>query len=236
MQDQQRQSRRAGKGEFRLAAGILCLGFLFCPFALRADEFSQTSQYKVRLFSFGTLTVDSRTGDLDIRAWDEPYVEVIAEKVVRASSEKQAQALYPRIQVRLDGQDKNVRLATVYPSRRPWRPFRGESKLTVNYQIRMPYDSNLVLKCVDGDVKIRGVAGRVDLRVNYGDVEIDVPSAEGLRLLDAHAWLGYVQTDLDGVQQDNAGLHRRLSFFNRQGKQDIVVRVHMGGLFVYNEQ
>jgi hypothetical protein len=216
--------------------GITALGFLLQPFALRADEFSQTTQYKVRLFSFGTLTVDTRTGDLDIRAWDEPYVEVVAEKVVRANSEKQAQKLYPRIQVRLVGQDKAVRLETIYPSRRPWRPFRGESKLTVNYHIRMPYDSNLVLKCVDGDVTIRGVAGREDLRINYGDVEIDVPSAEGLRLLDAHAWLGYVQTDLDGVEQDNAGLHQRLSFFNRQGKQDIVVRVHMGGLFIYNEE
>jgi hypothetical protein len=235
MQNLHRRSHAAWKGEFRIAAGVIGLGLLLQTHVSRADEFSQTSQHKVCLFSFGTLTVDTRTGDLDIRAWDEPYVEVIAEKVVRASSEKEAQKLYPRIQVHLEGQDKTVRLETIYPSRRPWRPFRGESKLTVNYHIRLPYDSNLVLKCVDGDVKISGLAGREELHVNYGDVEIDVPSAQGLRLLDAHAWLGYVQTDLNGVEQDNAGLHQRLSFYNSSGKQDIVVHVHMGGLFIYNE-
>lgn len=203
--------------------------------ALYADEFSQVSHYSARLFASGTLVIDSRVGDLQIEGWDEPRVEVEAEKVVRASSEAKAKPLYDQIQVRLEGGDKEVRLTTLYPPRSLFRPFRGESKLTVNFRIRMPYDSNLRLKCVDGDVHVTGIVGREELHVNYGDVEIDVPSVYDLRSLRAHAWLGYVQSDLSGLDQDTAGLKKTISFWNSGGKQDIDIKVHMGGVFIYRE-
>jgi hypothetical protein len=97
----------------------------------------------------------------------------------------------------------------------------------------MPFDSNLKLKCVDGDVRIEGIAGHVQLHVNYGDVEIDIPHLYDLRSLTAHAWLGYVQSDLQGLSQDSAGLGQKISFWNAQGKQDIDVKVRMGGVFIY---
>ena len=214
---------------------------LFLPLALaaglRADEFSQNSRYSARLFSGGTLVVASRVGDIHVSGWDEPRVQVDAEKVVRAGSAAKAQPLFGLIRVLVQGQDKEVRLFTSYPKRRLWRPFRGESKLTVNFEIKMPYDAELVLKCVDGDVRVSGITANERLLVNYGDVEIDVPSAWALRSLYAHAWLGYVESDLHGTEQDGAGLSQKISFWNPHGKQEVAVQVHMGGVFVYcNEQ
>ena len=86
---------------------------------------------------------------------------------------------------------------------------------------------------MDGDVRVTGLVSREQLRVNYGDVEIDVPDVYRLRSLDAHTWLGYVQSDLHGLPQDSAGFRRRLFFENSQGRQDILVRVRMGGVFVF---
>jgi hypothetical protein len=210
---------------------VLCVLFGCCGDA-RADEFTKTSQYSARLFSFGTLIVDARMGDLRIEGWDEPRVEVEAEKTVRTGSEAKASRLYDLIQVQLEGKDKEVRLRTLYPPRRLWRPFRNESKLSVNFHIMMPYDANLRLKCVDGDVRVIGVVGREELHVNYGDVEVNVPDVYRLRSLSAHAWLGYVQSDLHGMDQDGAGLRQKLSFWNSLGDQDILVRVRMGGVWV----
>lgn len=202
--------------------------------AAHADEFRKTSQHSARLFSFGTLVVDTRIGDLRIEGWDEPRVEVQAEKTVRAGSEAKASQLYDSIQVQLEGQDKEVRLRTLYPPRRLWRPFRDETKLSVNFRIKMPYDANLRLKCVDGDVRIIGIVGREELHVNYGDVEVNVPDVYRLRSLNAHAWLGYVQSDLHGgLDQDGAGLRQGVSFWNSSGDQDILVRVRMGGVWVF---
>jgi hypothetical protein len=216
------------------------LPLFFCALLLSgvnlgADEFSQNSRYSARLFSGGTLIIDTRVGDIHVAGWDEPRVEVDAEKVVRSGNQNAAQPLFGRIKVVLQGQDKEVRLLTSYPARRVWRPFRGESKLTVNFEVKMPYDADLVLHCVDGDVRVSGVAGREQLRVNYGDVEIDVPSVLALRSLYAHAWLGYVQSDLHGTESDGTGFSQKVSFWNPDGKQEVAVQVRMGGVFVYSD-
>jgi hypothetical protein len=219
---------------FILCASAVLGSWFLLPPAARADEFTQTSRYSARLFSYGTLIVDARMGDLRIEGWDEPRVEAEAEKTVRAASERKAQPLFERLRIELQGQDKEVRLRTIYPGRSLLRPFRGESKLSVNFRIKMPYDANLRLKCVDGDVRIAGIVGQQRLRVNYGDVEVDVPDVYRLRSLSAHAWLGYVQSDLHGLAQDSAGFRQTLSFWNSSGDQDIWVRVRFGGVFVFS--
>jgi hypothetical protein len=199
-----------------------------------ADEFSQVSHHSLELMR-GTVEINTRVGDLFIEGWDKARVEVQAEKVVRAGSEKKARPMFDRIRVDLstDDEQRIVYLKTHYPSRRPWRPFKGESRLTVNYRIKMPSDANLILHCVDGDVRIGGITGNQQLRINYGNVEINVPSVWDLRSLQAHTWLGYVQSDLSTLTQNDAGIGRNVSFYNAQGRQEIEVRVRMGGVFVY---
>lgn len=227
---------RQGARRGWLAVPRLALFALACAVPAAADEFSRTYHYSARLFSGGTLVIDTRVGDIWIEAWDEPSVSVEAEKVVRAKSEAKAAPWYDRIAIKLEGRDKEVRLTTVYPGRSLWNPFHGESRLSVNFHIRMPYDANLVLKCVDGDVRIWGVTGQEQLRVNYGDVEINVPDVWRLRLLDAHTWMGYVESDLSGLDQDGAGFRQRVSFYNERGDQEIRVRVRMGGIWIYGDE
>ena len=225
--------RALKKFPFRvLSLGVLG-ALLFCVQApLRADEFSKTSHYSLRMFSFGTLTIEARMGNVQIDGWDEPRLEIDAEKVVEAGNQKKAEPLYDRVQVVLTGQDKQVLLRTLYPARRLWRPFRGESKLSVNFRIHMPFDANLTMKCVDGDVRVSGLIGRQVINVSYGDVEINVPSIYRLHSLNARSILGYVQSDLHG--EDSAGWGRRIMFWNSGGDQDIKIRVRMGGVYVYS--
>jgi len=221
----------AWKSKWALVLLSLLAGW---PGPARADEFSQVSSYSVRMFSYGLLTIDSRMGDIHIEGWDEPRLEIEAEKVVRAKSKEAAKPLYEELAVVLEGKDKRVQLRTLYPPRKLWRPFRGEARLSVNYRIKMPFDANLALKCVDGDVWIRGVVGKQVILVNYGDVEIDIPSLDRLRSLRAHAWLGYVHSDLHG--EDKGGFGPGIYFWNPLGDQDIIVKVRMGGVFVYRDE
>ncbi len=214
---------------------VLALAAVAAPPA-RADEFTRTTHYSIRMFSFGTLTIDTRIGDVTVEGWDYPRLEVDAEKLVRAGSKRRADVLYDKIGIRLRGQDKKITLTTLLPARRVWRPFRGESKLTVNYTIRMPYDANLIVRCVDGDVTVHGLTKQIFLRVNYGDVEVELPDVYRLRSLKAHTALGYVESDLRGVEQDSAGLERTISFVNGNGDQDVFVSVHMGGVFIYTDE
>ncbi len=221
---------------FALAIALSCSAVLLSSPTVRGDEFHRAKHYEVRMFSFGTLTLTTRTGDLDVEGWDNPQLSIEAEKVVEAGSARTAEKLYGLVGVSISERDHNINVSTNYPRRRLWRPFREESKLSVNFTIHMPYDANLRLKCVDGDVTVSGITGREELDVNYGDVEVDVPHVYGLALLDARSWLGYVESDLHGVPEDSAGFSRSLSFLNVQGTQVIVVRVRMGGVFVYGDE
>ncbi|MEJ2008053.1 MAG: hypothetical protein P8Z30_07855 [Acidobacteriota bacterium] len=213
-----------------LLAGFSCLLF-FSPY-LKANEYTKTLHYRVRLFTGGTFTMEVRTGDIYITGWDDPHVEIEADKVVYAKSKKQAEHRFKRIGISLEGRDKAVHLRTLYPPRRLWRPFRGESHLTVNFHIHMPYDCNLVLKVVDGDVRVTGLTGHEKLMVNYGDVEVDIPSLYHLRSVRAKTWLGNVQSNLNGPQ-DSAGFNRKVLYWNPKGTQDIWLKVHMGGIYVF---
>jgi hypothetical protein len=223
--------RKSGKKPFRGLLLTAFCGLLFFTAPLRADEFTKTLYYRVRLFSFGTFTIEVRTGDIYITGWDDPHVEIEADKVVEARSKKGADRRYKHIRILLKGRDKEVQLRTIYPPRRPWRPFRGESKLSVNFHIHMPYDCNLVLRCVDGDVVVRGVVGQEKIMVNYGDVEVDIPSTNRLRSVQAKTWLGNVQSDLHG--EDSAGFSQKVLFWNPNGTQDIWLKVHMGGIYIF---
>jgi hypothetical protein len=209
----------------------LC-GLVLFALPARADEFRQTSHYQRRLFSSATFTMDVRTGDIYITGWDDPHVEIEAEKVVHASSKEGAERRYERIKILLDGQDEMLHLRTLYPPRRPWRPFRGESNLSVDFHIKMPYDCNLIIKCVDGDVRVSGVAGQQKIMVNYGQVEIDVPWVHRLRSVRAKTWLGNVQSDLHG--ENDAGFSKKVLFWNPSGTQDISLKVHMGGIYIFS--
>lgn len=226
--------KKPGLGPFVLLA-ILAVYLIPAAVPLHADDFRKTESYSVRMFSYGTLTIDTRVGDVEIEGWDNPKLTVDAEKLVTAGSAKKAERLYGRVQVKLEGRDHSVHLSTVYPPRRLWRPFRGETRMTVNLDIKMPYDANLRLKCVDGDITVSDITGFINLNDNYGDVEVDVPRVYRLRLLDAHTWLGYVQSDLHGLTQQDEGFGRTVDFRNPNGTQVIIVKVHMGGVWVYGE-
>ena len=218
---------------FILYTSSILFAFLL-PSAGRADEFSQLSRYSAQMFPRGTVVVDTRVGDLTIEGWDQARVEIEAEKVVRATSEAKAKRLYEQIKIELKENDEEVRLRVIFPPRRPWRLFRGATKLSVNFRIRMPVEASLAVRCVDGDLRIRGVAGRQEVRVNYGNVEITVPSLWRLRSLNARTWLGYAESNLH--DEGSAGFGRKISFWNPQGEQDITVQVHFGGVYVYRNE
>jgi hypothetical protein len=211
---------------------VCLLSILSAPGILRADEYAQVSHYSALLAPRGLFVLDTRIGDVKIEGWDDSRVEIEAEKVVRVGSEAKAARLFKQIKIELREEDEGLSLRTVYPPRRPWRLFRGATKLSANFRIRMPRRANLRLKCVDGDVTIRGVGGHQQIRVSYGVVEVTAPSLDRLRSVNASTWLGNVQSDLGG--ENGAGFGRRVSFWNPTGDQNIVVRVRLGGVYIYH--
>ena len=81
-----------------LFIGCLCLlGALLIPAgAARGDEYTQVTTHSIQLVR-GTVVIDTRVGDIYIQGWDKARVEVQAEKLVRAGSEKKSRHLFGRL-------------------------------------------------------------------------------------------------------------------------------------------
>ncbi len=83
----------------------LCVLCALCGFSaawVRADEFSSVSRHSVRLFSYGTLVLDTRVGDVHIEGWDEPRVEIEAEVVCRTRDRRRSRGLRRRVEELLE--------------------------------------------------------------------------------------------------------------------------------------
>lgn len=209
------------------------LGFaLFLSVPGWAEEYRQTSTFLVDLFPRGHVKIDARVGDIRIEAWEKRFVEVVAHKVVRAGSQEKAEKRFDRVKVLVDSDDETVRIRSRSPGRRPWRPLRGDSKLSVDFHIKMPSQASLHLNSVDGDVIIEGIGGHQQIKVTYGSVEITLPSRARLRKLHASTYIGFVQNNLSGTS--GTGFLRRTSFWNPGGSQDVNIRVRLGGVFVHS--
>ncbi len=209
------------------------LGFaLFLSVPGWAEEYRQTSTFLVDLFPRGHVEIEARVGDIRIEAWEKRFVAVEAHKVVRAGSQEKAEKRFDRVKVLVDSDDETVRIRSRSPGRRPWRPLRGDSKLSVDFHIKMPSQASLHVNSVDGDVIIEGIGGHQQIRVTYGSVEVTVPSRARLRKLHASTYIGFVLNNLSGTS--GTGFLRRTSFWNPGGSQDVNIRVRLGGVFVHS--
>ena len=61
---------------YALSLCLVGLALLGEQAPVRADEFSKTVHYSTRMFSFGTLTIDTRMGDIHVESWDQPRLEI----------------------------------------------------------------------------------------------------------------------------------------------------------------
>ena len=209
------------------------LGFaLFLSVPGGAEEYRQTSTFLVDLFLRGHVEIDARVGDIRIEAWEKRLVEVEAHKVVRAGSQEKAEKRFDRVKVLVDSDDETVRIRSRSPGRRPWRPLRGDSRLSVDFHIKMPSQASLRLNSVDGDIIIEGIGGHQQINLTYGSVEVTVPSRAWLRKLQASTYIGFVQNNLRGTS--GTGFFPRASFWNPGGSQDVNIRVRLGGVMVHS--
>ena len=205
---------------------------LFLSVSGWAEEYRQTSTFLVDLFPRGHVEIEARVGDIRIEAWEKSFVEVKAHKVGRAGSQEKAEKRFTRVKVHVNSDDETVRIHTQYPGRRPWRPLRGDSKLSVDFHIKMPSQASLHLSSVDGDVIIEGIGGHQQIKVTYGSVEVTVPSRAGVRKLHASTYIGFVLNNLSG--ESGTGILRRTSFWNPGGSQDVHIQVRLGGVMVHS--
>ena len=157
----------------------------------------------------GVLRVSKSFGELAIRGWDQPGVEVTVTKSAAEDFEprerqKVARALN-RVSVKTERRGNEVVIATSIADRRafpPPSPLKGHTKAVLTYEIKVPRNARLIVDHGPGEVHVEEVSGDIHATVLNGAITLRLPQG-GQYAIDAKTDLGRVISDFPGKE------HRR---------------------------
>ena len=176
---------------------------------------TQTKEFK-KSFGFrpgGEVAVKNVNGNIHVRSWDVDSVEVFAEIEVKAGSRRDAEEFMKRVKIVTDLRRGRLSVEPDYPKSRggggflDWI-FGRKPQVKVEFWVRVPGKTDLQLKSVNGNVKVRDVAGRAEFGTTNGSIE-----AEGMEgAVDAHSVNGGIRVELREVDR-----HEEMSFHTTNG-------------------
>jgi hypothetical protein len=186
-------------------------GALMAPVTapLRADDLSKqvvrvTETKTVDAAPSGTIHLHSFRGQVNIEGWDQPRVEVTVVKSTagfyRTSDPKQndgAKQLLDSVKIQSELHGNETVIAADIPQ-------HGRRKLNrevlVEYDIKAPRDSKIVIDSGDGGLYVTGMAGDIDATLKQGQLTLVLPENAGYTI-DARARIGGVYWEGDGQEQ-----------------------------------
>jgi hypothetical protein len=149
-----------------------------------------------------TLHLSNSIGQLNIEAWDQPGVEIttIKSSKVELDPKEREHAVQElgRVKVTNERHGDELVISSEYPKHRMLaRPFKGLTDFDLEYDIKAPRSTRLVVDHDIGQVFIDGMTGDIHATDHMGDVELHLPQ-DGQYDIDAKVKFGAVNSDFPG--------------------------------------
>jgi len=214
-----------------LTAVCLCLPLL-AKVPLQSVQVTTTDH--VEFAAGGTIRLSGSMGQLDVEGWDRPEVEItVAKSTYRGNTPKDRdEATQELNRVRVTAQRKSdgeLLISTSYPSRKLTRPLRGKTDLNLEYHIKVPRDSRLVIRHDSGDVRLYDLTGEIDATSRAGDMVLLLPES-GRYSIDAKCSVGGVRSDFDGKHGTPFLVGDRFHEETQAPASRVHLRVGIGGI------
>jgi len=214
-------------------------------------SFEVTTTQRVPFLPGGTIRLDNSYGYLTVEGWDEPEVEINVTKSTDRFYEpdKQQKAGQHFEQVRVLAErrsDKELTISTILPVRNrlftsvlPLRRIIGATPLqpqnkhgvTVEYTVRVPRDSRLVVHHDNGYVWVSDVTGDIEVHSHTGDMIVMLPDP-GPYSIDARTRMGSVLSDLTGKSLNQFLLGTRFANASQAPARRIYLRMGRGSITI----
>jgi hypothetical protein len=164
-----------------------CLPLLATPPLPRVE--SVTTE-KADFAPGGTVKIEGSAGELNIEGWDQPSVEVTVTRYTWDANAARAKRSLNRVQIAkpvVSGTELSI--VTTH---------KKSLGVHVNYNIRVPRDSKLIIRHDTGDVVVYDVGGDIDATAKAGGILLQLP-ASGKYSIDAkNKFGGDIYSDYDG--------------------------------------
>lgn len=152
----------------------------------------------------GTIQIVDSFGSVKVEGWDKEEVEMTVTKRTQKKYEpkdlaKAAKGL-ERFKVTMEpvGETSLLVINTTYPSWRPARMFRGKSNLKLDYLIKVPRQSALLIKHGIGEVEVTNVSGDIEATASIGEISLKLPEEQSYAV-DARVRIGDVSSEFGQV-------------------------------------
>ena len=147
-----------------------------------AAEISEAFSQTVRLLPGGTFDLLSGTGDVTVNGGAGREARIEAIKRVRDTAGERARTAINQVRIDVAERGGNVEVRTIQP--------RGRSRVTVEYTITVPENTNLILRSTSGNLHVQNMAGD-ELSANTISGRITLRGLTS-RMLDLHSVMGDV--------------------------------------------
>jgi hypothetical protein len=152
----------------------------------------------------GTIQIVESFGSVKVEGWDKEEVEMTVTKRTQKKYEqkdlaKAAKGL-ERFKVTMEavGETSLLVIKTTYPS---WTPiFRGKTNLQLDYIIKVPRQSALLIKHGIGEVEVVNVSGDIEATASIGEISLKLPEEESYAV-DARVRIGDVSSEFGQATQ-----------------------------------
>lgn len=162
----------------------------------------KSSTQSVSFQAGGAIQLNRSFGQLWVEGWDRPEVEITWTKSpdeLYGANGQAATRLEDNVNVAVNRRsDSELEITTSVGHFSRWRhPFSEEADLLMEYRIRAPRNSKLVIHHQDGTVLISNMLGDIEATGRSGDIVVLLPEG-GKYSIDAKSRLGTLSSDFDG--------------------------------------
>src|SRR5262245_5123909 len=178
----------------------LALGIYVQAQTTDKHEAEITTTQNLEFGARGTIQIVDSFGSVKVEGWDKEEVELTFTKRTQKKYEPKdlakAEKALERVNVTMEsvGETSLLVINTTYPSWTPARMFRGKTNLGLDYLIKVPRRSTLLIKHGIGEVGVTNVSGDIEATASIGEISLNLPEDQSYSV-DAHVRIGDVSSE-----------------------------------------
>jgi hypothetical protein len=215
-------------GKLIAVTAIACLS---ASAAAPRSQVSVVTTDHVDLSPGGVIHIENSFGELSVEAWDEPQAEITVTRYSyldrdTAGAREAATRRLNALQIAsTKAGDKDLTIST--PTQKIW------SAVRIDYRVRVPRSSSLVIHHRTGDVQIGGVEGDIDATIKAGDILLRLSGA-GTYSFDARCGEGTIVSDFPGTYSRSRLIGEKFTGSPTSSARRHTLHVGIGGIGIQN--
>lgn len=182
----------------------ICLALLLTAFSVHAKtvikEFKKTVDFRPN----GTVYIRNNNGNIELESWENDYVDIYAEIIVRDKDDREAQDLLDEIQIKIEESGDRISIVPEYSSRTSSNNFwdwifGSNSPPVINFKVKVPLETSPELESMNGNIMIENIRGVTKAGTLNGGIRLYRMQGS----VDAHTTNGSIEAMLISTDRDD---------------------------------